>query len=294
MPNFIYSRYRLCKVSLDNQAAIFAYPNQELDSISSVKKHINRIKTRENVPVVLVLNNLTYRQKEYLIHYHIPFVVEGKQVYLPFLAVYLQQRASGERQGTDIMLPSAQLLLLYYIYNGCKELSTSEASKKLSFSPMSISRASRQLEDMGLIRAEKQGVNKIIISNKTPKQLFFDARNYMRNPVKRTIYVPKTEIKQKLLISGYSALSEYSMLNTQKVKCFATHSISKWESVASSKLEDEDEQLRLELWRYNPEKLSNGDCVDRLSLALALFNDRDERIEESIDEMLANVWRDIE
>lgn len=38
----------------------------------------------------------------------------------------------------------------------------------------------------------------------------------MCNPIKRTIFVPKKMIKETLLISGYSALSEYSMLNPLK------------------------------------------------------------------------------
>ena len=34
--------------------------------------------------------------------------------------------------------------------------------------------------------------------------------------------------------------------------------------------------------------------MDRLSLALSLCGDRDERIEEAIEEMLEQVWRDID
>ena len=49
----------------------------------------------------------------------------------------------------------------------------------------------------------------------------------------------------------------------------------------------------MELWRYDPRKLASGDCVDRLSLALALREDRDERIEEAVEEMLSDVWREI-
>ena len=36
-------------------------------------------------------------QKEYLIREKIPFMVDGKQIYLPFLAVYLQERCSAEK-----------------------------------------------------------------------------------------------------------------------------------------------------------------------------------------------------
>lgn len=294
MPNFIYARYRVKKVTLDGKEAVFIYPRTELDSVNVIKKHIERIQRIEAAPVVLVLERLTYRQKEYLLRDHIPFIVEGKQIYLPFMAVYLQERGDGEKQTATAMLPSAQLLLLYYIYHGCGELLTSDASWSLSFTATSISRASRQLEEMALIQTEKRGVQKVIFSDKTPEELFTLAKGYLSNPIKRTIYIPKTEIKEKLLISGYSALSEYTMLNPPGIGCRATNCVAMWEKVSSNKLQNSDDQYAVELWRYDPKKLADGDCVDRLSLALTLREDRDERIEEAVDEMLAQVWRDID
>ncbi|MBR1390495.1 MAG: MarR family transcriptional regulator [Lachnospiraceae bacterium] len=293
MPNFIHSRYRLQKVTLDGKAAVFLYPKAELDAVNAIKKHIDRVKKTENVPVVLVLNRLSYRQKEYLLRDHIPFIVEEKQIYLPFMAVYLQERGDGERQETEVMLPSAQLLLLHFIYRGCGELLTSDAARELELTPTSISRASRQLEEMGLVQAKKRGVQKVIISKKLPEELFSDAKSYLLNPVKRTIYVSKAEIKNNLLISGYSALSEYSMLNPPAVESLAADSVARWDSVSSKRLQNSEEQCAVELWRYDPKILAKGACVDRLSLAMSLRETKDERIEEAVDEMLMQVWRDI-
>ena len=73
----------------DEQKTVFLYPKTELEQIKVLKKHIARIQKNENLPVVLVLKELSYRQKEYLIREKIPFIVEGKQIYLPFMAVYL-------------------------------------------------------------------------------------------------------------------------------------------------------------------------------------------------------------
>lgn len=60
---------------------------------------------------MLVLNELSYRQKEYLLREKIPFIVDGKQIYLPFMSVYLQERCDAEKQPREDLLPSAQLLL---------------------------------------------------------------------------------------------------------------------------------------------------------------------------------------
>ncbi len=293
-PNYINARYRLNLVTLDGKAAVFVYPKADLDSVSAIKKHLEKIEQTEQIPAILVPDYLTYRQKEYLLRDRIPFIVDGKQIYLPFLAVYLQERGDGEKQEIKTMLPSAQLLLLYYIYRGCGELLTSEASQKLGFTATSISRASRQLEAMGLIQTEKQGVQKVIKSPKTPEELFNAARNSMNNPVKRTIYVPKVEVKEKLLMSGYSALSEYSMINPPMLECFAAENVVVWEKSASSKLQNTEDQCAVELWRYDPKKLAENDCVDRLSLVLALSADKDERIEEAVEKMLTSVWEELD
>jgi uncharacterized membrane protein len=290
LPNFIHDYYIVKRVTLDGKTAIFVYPKEELEAVSAVKKHLDRIARNEECPTVLVLDYLTYRQKEYLLREHIPFIVDGKQIYLPFMALYLQERGDGEKIDKADLLPSAQLLLLYYIYHGCGELLTSVAAQKLGFTATSISRASRQLEEKGLIQTEKRGVQKVIYSDKSPREMFNIARESMSNPVKRTIYIPKTEIKETFLLSGYSALSVYSMINPPLAECFAVDTVAEWDKSASNRLQSTDDQCAVELWRYDPKKLSTGNCVDKLSLVLALSDDRDERIEEAVEEILTNLW----
>ena len=158
LPNFIATRYRLRMVSMIEQKMIFLYPKTELEQIEVLKKQIARIQKNENLPVVLVLKELSFRQKEYLIREKIPFIVDGKQIYLPFMAVYLQERCSAEKKTREKILPSAQMLLLHFIYGGAQELSTSQAAKDLELTPTSISRASKQLEEMGLLHIKKEGV----------------------------------------------------------------------------------------------------------------------------------------
>ena len=294
IPNYIHSRYRLQEVSLDGIKAVFVYPKTELEAVDVIKKHLKRIQSVIEASAILVLDHLTYRQKEYLLRDHIPFIVDGRQIYLPFMAVYLQQRADAEKPEITEILPSAQLLFLYYVYHGCGELLTSDAAEALSFTATSISRASRQLEDLGLVQTEKRGVQKVVYSEKRPRELFEAAKSYLVNPVKRTIYVPKAEVREKPFMSGYSALSEYAMLNPPAIECYAVKSITAWGKNASCKLQNSEDQCAVELWRYDPGKLSSGESVDRLSLALALREDTDERIEEAVEEMLADVWGEID
>ena len=293
LPNFIATRYRLQMVSMNEQKMVFLYPKAELEQIEVLKKHIARIQKNENLPVVLVLKELSYRQKEYLIREKIPFIVEGKQIYLPFMALYLQERCSAEKKSREEILPSAHMLLLHFIYGGAQELSTSQAAKDLELTPTSISRASRQLEEMGLLHIRKVGVQRIMQSEDSPKTLFQKAGDKLLNPIKRTIYIPKKYVGTELLESGYSALAEYSMLNTPNVRCYAAERISQWKDVMTNSLQNSQVQVAVEMWRYNPRKLSTRNTVDELSLALALREDADERVEEAIEEMLNELWRKI-
>ena len=294
LPNFIVTRYRLQRVSMNGQGVIFLYPKTELEQGEVLKKQIARIQKNENLPVVLVLNELSFRQKEYLIREKIPFIVEGRQIYLPFMALYLQERCNAEKKPREEILPSAQMLLLHFIYGGAQELSTSQAAKDLELTPTSISRASRQLEEMGLLHIRKVGVQRIMQSEDSPKTLFQKAGDKLLNPIKRTVYIPKELVGTELLESGYSALAEYSMLNTPNVRCYAAERISQWKDVMTNSLQNSQVQVAVEMWRYNPRKLSTRNTVDELSLALTLREDADERVEEAVEEMLNELWRKID
>lgn len=294
LPNFIATRYRLQMVSMNEQKMIFLYPKTELEQIEVLKKHIARIQKNNNLPVVLVLKELSHRQKEYLIREKIPFIVDGRQIYLPFMAVYLQERCSAEKMPREEILPSAQMLLLHFIYGGAQELSASQAAKDLELTPTSISRASRQLEEMGLLHIKKVGVQRIMRSEDSPKILFQKAGDKLLNPIKRTVYIQKEFVRTDLPESGYSALAEYSMLNAPNVRCYAAERISQWKDVMTNSLQNSQVQVAVDMWRYNPRKLSMRNTVDELSLALALREDVDERVEEAVEEMLNGLWRKID
>ena len=280
LPNFIATRYRLQMVSMNEKKVVLLYPKTELEQIEVLKKHIARIQKNENLPIVLVLKELTFRQKEYLIREKIPFIVDGKQIYLPFMAVYLQERCSAEKKdkGRNTSI-GADASTAFHLWSA-QELSTSQAAKDLELTPTSISRASRQLEEMGLLHIRKVGVQRIMQSEDSPKTLFQKAGDKLLNPIKRTIYIPKKYVGTDLLESGYSALAEYSMLNTPNVRCYAAERISQWKDVMTNSLQNSLVQVAVEMWRYNPRKLSTRNIVDELSLALALREDADERLKK--------------
>lgn len=294
LPNYLLSRYEVKKVVIDTFPVFFLCLKTDLEQTAMVKKHIGQIKKIENIPVVLVMKRMTFYQRENLIKENIPFIVENKQIYLPFMGMYLYERCDAEKIERKELLPSAQMLLLYFIYQGSGEMTASQAAKALDLTATSISRASKQLEQVGLIRTRKQGVQKILISERSPRELFEAAGEVMINPAKERVYIQKEEINNNLMKSGDFALAEYSMLNPPTVEVYATDSIAKWKNVLTKRLQNSDSQVAVELWRYKPERLGKGNVVDPLSLALSLRNEEDERVEEAVEEMLEMVWRKID
>ena len=84
------------------------------------------------------------------------------------------------------------------------------------------------------------------------------------------------------------------MLNAPNVRCCAAERISQWKDVMTNSLQDLQVQVAVEMWRYNRQKLPTRNIVDELSLALALREDADERVEEAVEEMLNELWRKID
>lgn len=293
LPNFIRTRYRIQEVALDGKDVLFVYPLTELPAAESLKKHLGRIQENKNIPAVIILQRLTYLQKKCLLSNRIPFIVEKKQIYLPFMAVYLQERCDAAVSEHNKILPSAQMVLLYFIYHGSGRMAASQAVKNLQLTSTSISRAIRQLEGFDVIQTRKEGIQKILCSDLSPQELFTASKKYLQNPVKRRVYIPAETLTEGLLKSGYSALEAWSMLNPPDVPCYAAKSIVPWNGVYTKELWSKERQAVVEQWCYDPRKLSDTDCVDKLSLALSLQDSGDERIEEAVEQMLAQLWRDM-
>ena len=289
LPGYLVSAYDIRGVRLDGVDAVIATPKGPLPTVTAIQKQMAKISMLTGSPAILIADNLTSRQRNCLLRDRVPFISEGKQIYLPFMGIYLSERFSAEATPKETMLPSAELLLLYYIYSGCGKIKTSEAAEKLGLTATSVSRASKQLVQFGLLVAERKGVDKLIFSEKSPKELFSTAKSLMPNPVKRVVYAAKNELIPGLMYSGISALSEYTMINPSETEYYAATGVSGIRT--SDRLDDPVEQCAVEIWRYDPKKISNGKCVDRLSLALSLSDNADERIEGAVEEMLENVWR---
>ena len=282
IPYFLTDRYSFKKAKLDETNCLFMYIKGKMEDIVSVKKHVQKLAEIVNIPVVLVLDECLPRQRESLIKARIPFVMEGTQIFLPFMGVALKEKFSKR------ISPAAQVLFLYFLYSGKEEISLSELSNHLSYSLMTISRATKQLEDAGIIKSHKRGVSKFVTSEFYGKELFTVAEKVLISPVKKKLYIERKDLKDEFLKAGISALSEYSMLSPSKIETYAT---MQFYGNSYEFMTDIDKEIQLEIWHYDPKLFGMKGKIDALSLYLSLKDNADERIQISLTEMMEEFWR---
>ena len=290
MPYYIQDRFVVEKVTLGTMATLFLYPNAELDRTATLQKHIARIQKAENLPVVIELLTISRYRRDALIEAGIPFVVPEKQLYLPFIGTYLQERLDCEEVKFEKFQPATQVLFFYYLYQGKKDMYISDAVKDLGYSAMTISRAAKQLVQTEFFKERKNGVQKILTGTIQGKELFYRVRPMLINPVRRRTSIKRTELNEQYLLAGDSAVAKQTMLSDSMFRCYAVVGKQKLEELPYAM--DANTDVKIELWRYDPSLLSKDGMVDMLSLAMSFEDEEDERVQGAIEDMLDTLWED--
>lgn len=288
LPMYIAGSYDFAVAILNGCRCIVLSPTEELVTIPALKKQIKRIQEIENIPVVVKLPAISLYKRKKMIENGIPFIT-GKQAFLPFMGTFLTQENEGNVEVKKLMFSSQQLALMY-LYNNSKKLYVSDATRKLPFTAMTMSRAVKQLEATGLFHATKDGVNKVIESDYRGLKLYEKIKEYMTSPVRKIGYLDKTDITVDMVLAGDSVLAETTMLNPSRVMTYAVYIKAFAKEKLMKELIDPDEQVRVELWEYDPKRFSDDNMADRLSVALSFSKNEDERVEEAIEELLKGVW----
>lgn len=294
LPFFLIESYNFELVTIGKIVCLFLHPRKELDPVNTLKKHLRRIDELFRLPVVLEMPMLASRRRRALIDARIPFVIPGKQLYLPFLGIMLTERCDAEIPCAvpDQLQPSAQQLILAMILGGCKPMLLTPLSKRFGVTAMTVTRAANQLCSTGLIKKVRTGIGaqKMLITDYPPKELYHKIQPYLIQPVRKTVYISRDKVSPDLFCAGLSALSEMSMLNPPVIQTWGAAEFSFKKGAYTNSLLDSDKQCALQLWKYDPRMISQNGAVDVLSLALSLTADTDERIQQCLDKLLERIW----
>lgn len=241
--------------------------------------------------IVLCFQKLTAYQRKALIEHRIPFLVPGSQIFFPQLGMMLQERMPAVRKAPERLTAAAQQLLLYLLYRGdVRPTGKAALAHQLGVSPMNITRAVQVLEELSLVRTEKRGRCDYVSPLETGRGLYEKARPYLISPVQKKLYVKRLPEFEQFPLCGESALAAVSMLNPPAVSCRAVgRSVNRMlldKETVDPAWSREEEYLELELWKYDPQLLTQNGRVDVVSLACSLKENSDERVEQAVEGML--------
>ncbi|MDO4939930.1 MAG: MarR family transcriptional regulator [Lachnospiraceae bacterium] len=288
LPVYMTSGRKTFRLSLEDWGFIvICIPEMDRFGVVALKKQHEQYEKCFDSHVAFSFSGISKIQRDSLIKHRVPFIAQPIQIYLPFLGTMLTSSYRKEKElSIEKIMPATQSLYLFLLSKGGESVSKVAAANALGLTKMSISRASEQLEEVGLIIQENAGRSVLMRPKAYGRRGYELAKPYLINPVKETIIVKASDNLSSLPFAGETALSSYSMLGEPAIQ---TKAVSKDSDIIASlkrtdeKWDPESQCIRLQLWKYDPSIFSKDGIVDRISLAMSFTDNIDERIEDALD-----------
>ncbi len=157
---------------------------------------------------------------------------------------------------------------------------------------MTVTWSVKELEKFELCRLTRAR-DKRIIFDLTKEKLWYQARDYMKSPIQKKSWIDDKPENPQLLLSGISALAGYSTISEDRDKSYAI-SVKKSKQLnlktGISGNSQEYGNYCIEYWKYDPQLLGQSEMVDPLSLYLSLSDNDDERVQQSLEQMIDGLW----
>lgn len=292
LPLVYRGRYKFFHVKTNGLIWIAIQPQCKVGLVT-LRKDRSKIEKIANLNCAIFLDETSFYIKEKLMEEGIPFVLAGKQVYLPFIGMLLTN--ANHRDITPVHLISylTQKLLLTAMYEKWNNVTVSEVARKLDVSKMSISRCFDELEYLNVDMLGMKGKSRVINVPSDIKKLWGQVETVLRNPV-----IARYELHEDIKLikkAGMSALCEYSLLSDND---YPTYAVTKREMAEAGikkrkqvRIGEETGCVVLELGYFID--YENKSVEDPLSVVLSLTETekQDERVKIAIKEMLEEyVW----
>jgi len=283
---------------LDRTCLVLAARSDADPTPAQVGKHISKVGEIEpDVEVIYLPPALSSFNRKRLIALKIPFVVPGRQMYLPFLGLDLREYFKKRRAEKPVRFrPATQAVFWAALYAPAgATVSPSQLAEELGYSQMSMSRAFDEIEATGLVEIRSKGRTRVFQVPKNREQLLNDALPYLSSPVRKKITVSGLLSRSGLVLAGETALSRYGMLSEPAQEVYAA-SARTWQNKEQTEENvfvpaHEGDCIEIEIWKYPPELFARGEVVDPLSLYLSLRHLQDDRVAIALEHLLKeSIW----
>lgn len=292
LPLAYKGRYTFLKIETNGMTWLAISPKTDVGLVTLRKDRI-KIEKAAGLNCAILLNATTFYIREKLLEEGIPFVLKGKQIYLPFIGYLLSNENEREIAPVHLISYLTQKLIFVAIYEKWDNVTVSDAAVRLGVTKMSVSRCFDELEYMSVDMLGMKGKSRVIVVPDDIKQLWEQLQPILRNPV-----IARYELQEDIKLkkkAGISALCERSLLSDNP---YPTYAVTKKEltetGIKKQKQVRAGEEIGcvvLELGYFID--FDGKEVEDPLSVALSLTENekQDERINISVGEMLKEyVW----
>ncbi|MGB6760808.1 MAG: hypothetical protein WBE82_23520 [Xanthobacteraceae bacterium] len=153
----------------------------------------------------------------------------------------------------------------------------SAIAERLHYSAMSVGRAFEDLVALKLANTERHGKERHLTFKAEGRRLLELARALLRSPVRTVKYIRDLPLTSNLKRAGETALAELTDLSRSKTDTYAV-AANDWQSTKRAfslvEVQENESDIAVETWSYDPAGLSDGSVVDRLSLYAQLSSSR--------------------
>lgn len=285
--------YEYKVISLYGISYVFVAAKESLN-VKAYRAQRHKIEALFNYDAVLVLDRPKTVQRQNLIENNIMFVEVGKQLFMPTVGLVLQNMRDRVSPQVDKFTPQMQLCALFFLYHREGKYTVKQIAEKTKLNNMAITRGMSVLVALKLVSSTSIGRTKYYRLCENEMCYLETIGQHAISPVQKSVWVNRNKKPQNVLRAGYSALSDYSMLADNE---YETYAISKEEhkrieqsvQIEFEDLLNEQDYIKLEVWRYNPSLFAEDGIVDKFSLYMSFEQGQDERTEAILKEIKESI-----
>ena len=295
VPVFLTAVYELAGVELFGARFVIAFEKDGAEGATPAEyeKHVRMLEEALGKKVALGLPAVPAYVRNRLVRKGVPFIVAGRQIFLPFLAVNLherQPRQHGVKQD-HLTAPAQAVLLGHLLGRPVEGPPLREVAWLMGYSPMTLSKVAAELLARDLAAMPRKGRARQLAFQLRGRALWEQALPVLTSPVRNRLFVKgRTHAEGIGVVAGMTALERYTAIADDRLPTFAVWRNTLRDTILRGAIVEcqvpEDADAVIEAWTYDPTRLTDGDCADRLSVYLSLRDSEDERIQKELTALL--------
>jgi DNA-binding MarR family transcriptional regulator len=297
LPLFLRQRYSVFSTRLFGRKCLLALEagDWEAGSPAEYGKHAEILQSMLGEPAVLVLPILPSYARNRMVQMRVPFIVPGSQAFIPNGLIDLRERfPQPNPKRRETLSPAAQCTLLYHLL--CQPLANlplKDIAEKIHYSPTMMTKVKDELEAAEICKIVRSGRSMVLEFGVQGRALWERAETQLTSPVKKTRWIRWDKPVPLALLAGMSALSSLTAISDDRLPTHALplglfHDFLE-KGVFAGCRDAETATAKMEIWTYDPRRLSNEPTVDRLSLYLSLRYSADERVQQQFEHLVEGI-----